>query len=481
MITWLITIFVVRLLSPEDYGLMGMAMLFIGFLFLFNEMGLGAAIVQKPDLSSSEIPDLRWVIFAINAALFALLLALAPAVAAYFGEPRLVPIVRALSAVFLMNGVGIPSASILQREMAFKEKGAAEVAGNLVGGMTTLGLAVVGYGVWSLVLGHLALRFVTSVLYCVYRPPIFSRTFSQSNVALFMTFGAHVAASRLLWYVSSSADVLIVGRLLGPAQLGYYSLAFQFSSMPLEKFVTILNEIAFPSFSSVQNEAERLQRHFLKLVNFVALVTFPMFIGILLVADSAVELLLGARWLPVVFPLKVLCLVACVRAIETINAPVAMAKGQPRVVVFNTLIAAVVLPASFYVGALYAGINGVAMAWLVTRPFLFTIVTIQTVRVVGMTFARYLSGLWHPLAGSLTMVAAVSVAQAYLGAQAPVTLLIVSALVGGAVYIGYQLAFNAAAVREVMDMVQWRQLTLFRGRVRASSPEKEASVVVSEP
>jgi O-antigen/teichoic acid export membrane protein len=296
-----------------------------------------------------------------------------------------------------------------------------------------------------------------------------------------MDFGFHVAASRVLWYISSSADGLIVGRLLGSTSLGYYSLAFQFSSLPLEKFVTILNEIAFPSFSSVQHEAERLQRHFLKLVNFVALITFPMFVGIFLVADNAVELFLGARWLPVVFPLKVLCLVSCVRAVETINAPVAMAKGQPRVVVFNTLVAALVLPASFYLGARYAGINGVAMAWLVTRPFLFTVVTIQTVRVVGMSFLRYLNGLWHPVTGSLTMVAAVWAVRAYLGPRTPAALLAASAIVGGVAYVGYQIAFNAPALREVIDILQWHRLGLRARRVPTPNPENENRVVVSEP
>ena len=132
---------------------MGMALIFTGFLFLFNEVGLGAAIVQKGELSADEISDLRWVIFVINASLFALLLILAPVVAAYFSEPRLVVIIRTLASAFLMNGVGVPSASILQREMAFKEKAAAELVGNLVGAVSTLVLALSGYGVWSLVVG----------------------------------------------------------------------------------------------------------------------------------------------------------------------------------------------------------------------------------------------------------------------------------------------------------------------------------------
>jgi O-antigen/teichoic acid export membrane protein len=231
----------------------------------------------------------------------------------------------------------------------------------------------------------------------------------------------------------------------------------------------------------VQNEVERLQRHFLKLVNFVALVTFPMFVGLSLVSDSAVELFLGARWLPVVFPLKVLCLVSCVRAIETVNAPVTMAKGQPRVVVFNTLIAALVLPVSFYAGARYAGINGVALAWLVTRPFLFTVVTIQTVRVVGVSFTRYMNSLLHPTAGSLAMVALVLVVQSLLVTEGPVTRLVASSLAGALAYVAYQVAFNAVALRELLRMIDWQQPGLPGRRPTGSAPEDKSHVIVSEP
>ena len=463
IITWIITIVVVRLLSPEDYGLMGMAVLFTGILYLFNEIGLGAAIVQRAELSAQQISDLRWVIVAINVALFALLLLLAPLVAAYFGEPQLVAIIRVLAISFLLNGLSVPSASILQREMAFKEKAAAEVMGNLTGGVSTLVLALLGYGVWSLVIGSLVLRFVTTVFYCVYRPPTFSRSFSIRNVGLFANFGFQVTASRFLWYLYSTADMAIVGKVLGSTQLGYYSLAFQYSSLPLEKFVTILNEIAFPSFSSVQHDTATLQRHYLKLVNFVALVTFPMFIGLCLVADSAVVVLLGAKWLPAVLPLRILCIVLCFRTIETINAPLTMARGRPQVVLGNTLLGALVLPPSFYIGARYGGIAGVAMAWLLTRPFLFAIVTSRTLRVVELGWARYMSGLWHPIVGCLVMSAVVLTAGVYTGAMGPINRLVVESLAGCATYLTYNVLFNFSALQEVTETFTLSSHRLPRG------------------
>jgi teichuronic acid exporter len=453
VITWIITIFVVRLLSPADYGLMGMAVLFTGILHLFNEIGLGAAIVQKAELTAQQISDLRWVIIAINVALFTMLLLLAPAAAAYFGERQLVPIIRVLAISFLLNGIAVPSASMLQRDMAFKEKAAAEIVGNLTGAVSTLVLAVLGYGVWSLVIGSVVIRFVTTAAYCVYRPPVFGRSFSLRNVGLFV---------RVLWYLYSSADMAVVGKVLGSTQLGYYSLAFQYSALPLEKFVTILNEIAFPSFSSVQHDTPTLQRHYLKLVNFVALVTFPMFIGLSLIADSAIVLLLGTAWLPVVVPLRILCVVLCFRTIETINAPLTMARGRPQVVLGNTMLGAIVLPPAFYIGARYGGIAGVAMAWLLTRPFLFAIVTSRTLRVVELGWARYASGLVHPIVGCLVMTALVVTVDVYTRAMGPVSRLLIESLVGCAAYITYQVLFNLSALQEVTETFAL-PARLFRG------------------
>jgi O-antigen/teichoic acid export membrane protein len=269
--------------------------------------------------------------------------------------------------------------------------------------------------------------------------------------------------------------------MLGSAQLGFYSLAFQFSSLPLQKFVTLLNSVAFPSFSSVQADAARLRRYFLTLVNGVALLTFPMFIGLYLVADSAVVVLLGSTWLPVVFPLKVLSLVSCFRAIESINAHLTIARGQPRVAVVNSLLGAIVLPASFYFGARSGGIDGVAVAWLVTRPFLFVIVTMLTVRVIGLTFLTYLHNLRHPATASLVMFGAVVATRAMVGgAGGAIADLLISIPVGCATYLGYQALFNAATLREAVGFLPLQRFSFLQRGARHAVPDVKTSPAGNE-
>lgn len=457
IVTWIVSIVVVRLLSPQDYGLMGMAVLFISFLFLFNELGLGAAMIRKLDLPREQIASLRYLIFGVNFALFLGVLAAAPLVAGYFNEPGLVPIIRVIGSAFVLNGIGLPSSYLLQRDMAFKQKAAAELIGHLAGGLSTLTFAMLGFGVWSLVFGYLVLQSTMNLMYCVYSPPSGFR-FSFRGVGEFVSLGSQVALSRVLWYVSSNADFLIVGRVLGTVQLGFYSLAFQFSALPLEKVVTLITQVAYPSFTTMQNDDERLRKSYLEVVSAVALVTFPIFLGIFLVANDAVALFLTTKWQPVVLPLQLLCIASCFRAVENLNAPLILAKGQPGVLTRNSLLQAAVMPVSFYIGAQY-GLVGVAMSWLVTRPALFVIMTVWTGRVVGLSFWRYLGGLRHAVAGSTLMVVVVLLVRRFAlsGATAAVDFTI-TCILGVLVYSAYNVAFNQVDVQKALDLVRQRRV-----------------------
>jgi teichuronic acid exporter len=479
VLTWIISIIVVRLLSPQDYGLMGMAVLFTGFLLLFNELGLGSAIIQRLDMKPDQLSSLRWVVFLANVVLFLCIVLIAPWIAGYFNEPRLVSIVRALGSSFVLNGIGLPSAYLLQRDMNFKRKATAELIGSLIGAVTTLVMATLGYGVWSLVIGSLALNAGSNIAYCVFAPPILSHAFSLSRIREFVGFGFQVAVSRVLWYVASNADFMIIGRVLGTVQLGFYSLAFQFSSLPLDKLVTLITQVAYPSFSAMQNDDKRLQASYIEVTSAVALITFPIFIGLALVAHDAIEVFLTAKWLPVVLPMQLLCVVSCLRAVENLNAPLLVAKGQAGLMLRNGFAQAAVMPATFYIGAQY-GIAGVAWGWLLVRPVLFVIMTAWSIRVVGLSFWRYLGGLKHATAGSVVMVVAVLLCRTLLLASAsPRVDLAVSSIVGVLAYSLYHLAFNQDDVQRAMGLLRSRRGTTAKPSVGVIDGKPGANVAFS--
>jgi O-antigen/teichoic acid export membrane protein len=153
VISWTITVYVIRILSPDDYGLMAMAGVYLGFVVLFNEVGLSAAIVQKKDLGDEDRTNICWAVLAINLALYGFSFALAPLIAAFYGEPRVTEVIRVASLVFIVRSVGLVPNSMLTREMAFKKQSQAALVGTTSGAVATLWFAVEGFGVWSLVYG----------------------------------------------------------------------------------------------------------------------------------------------------------------------------------------------------------------------------------------------------------------------------------------------------------------------------------------
>jgi len=453
LVSWAITVYVIRILSPNDYGLLAMAGVYVGFIVLFNEFGLSAAIVQRKDLGQDDLSNIYWSVLCINLVLYALSYLSAPLVAAFYDEPRVTDVIRVASVAFVIRSLGLVSNNMLARQLAFDRQSVASLIGNVADALTTLHLATQGFGVWSLVYGNLTGQSVTTLLILLFFPWKPGLTFSPSRVRSFMQFGIRVAIARLLWYVSSNMDLLIAGRLLGKTQLGYYAIAVQFALIPLDKFVSTIQQVAFPAFSRVQDQPELLKRYYLKIVTFVAFATFPVCWGIFLVAESAVPLLLSEKWQPAILPLQILSAVTSLRAIHLLHASLETAVGKPGITIRNFAIIILILAPSFYFGSSH-GLEGLAYSWLVF-PLAFVITTSITLRLIDVPLLEYIKQLRHPLLGTAFMVLVVMLIQKVALAErgyAAHALGTVSA--GVAAYLLYYALFNREMLAEARRMLQ---------------------------
>ncbi|OFW03062.1 MAG: hypothetical protein A3G20_01585 [Acidobacteria bacterium RIFCSPLOWO2_12_FULL_59_11] len=453
LVSWTITIYVVRILSPTDYGLMAMAGVYLSFIILFNEVGLGTAIVQRKELAREDLSGIYWTVLLMNVALYGLSVLSAPVVAAFYNEPRVAEVIRVASVVFIIRSLGLVSYNMLTREMMFNRQSQAEMIGNLSGAVATLVLAMKGFGVWSLVYGNIAIELIKNVLYLqFYRwTPEFSLSFSR--VRGMIHFGSKVALSRLCWYLSSRLDLLIAGKILGQSQLGYYAIAVQFASIPLDKMVATISQVAFPAFSRVQDDRALLKRYYLRIVKVVGFVSFPLCCGGFLVAESAVPLFLSDKWTPAILPLQILSIVAAFRAIHIMNAPLEIAIGKPGITTLNFLIMLPVLALSFFIGSSY-GLEGLAYSWLVF-PVLFLITTSISLNLVGLSLGEYIKELRHPFLGSVFMVAAVLLIQrAVLINLGLVAQVAGSMALGLASYASYYFFFNREIFAEAKGMLK---------------------------
>jgi len=366
-VTWLITIVVVRLLTPGDYGLFGYATLVAGFTDLIAELGLGAAIIQRRELGDTDLETVFWLSLSMAGFVYGATWLSAPALAAFFGQPPLIDVLRVSMLTFVISSVSVISWNLLTKQVDFKRRSIAEMIGTIGGSATTLAMAWAGRGVWALVVGQLVRQSMLT-LACLIMQPWWPRgRFSRQGVRNVLGFGVRTSGGRIAWYLYSNADYLVVGKLLGQRALGYYTLVYEFATLPAGRVTTLINQVAFPVYAQLQDRPEQFRRLFLTTVTFVSVITFPLLIGLIAVADVAVPVLLTQKWMPITTPLQIMSIAGMVMSVSSLIAPAVLAKGRADLVLRSNVINLAVMPIGFLVGSRF-GLDGVCWAWLIVFP-----------------------------------------------------------------------------------------------------------------
>lgn len=456
LVLWVITLVVIRLLDPEDYGLMALAGVMIGFADLFREMGLYSAMVQRRELSQRQVEQSFGLLIIANGLLYVLLLVTAPLIAGFFGDPRLEAMIRVLGIQFPLASVGVVQDAMLSRRMAFKPKSFVNLAAMLSNGFVTLGLALSGYGVWALVLGSLAGATVRPVGLVLAARHWCRPRFSWAGMSEMARFGGFVTASRVLWYFYARADVLIIGKLLGNHVLGFYAVALQLASMPMQKLSGLLGQVGFAAYSTVQHDLAVVRANYLKVLRMISFFAFPIFFGISSIAPDLVPVVLGEQWRPAILPLQILSLIMPIRMISTAGGSVVEAIGKPQVGTVNLMIACVLMPPAFFVGAWYGGLIGVSIAWLTAFPVLVLIRLSRSLPHIGVTVGMYVRSVARPATGAATMYLAViaareAVAEPFLH---PISGLVFLIGTGALTYVAYMGLLCLRECREVVSLLR---------------------------
>ena len=414
VISWLSTLVVIRLLSPEDYGLMAMAGVPVGFLLLIADLGVGAVVVQAPTLSQRQLRALFGVcLLAYGFAAIATFLS-APLVAAFFAEPRLVMLVRTLSLGFVFAGIYAVPQSLLVRTFEFERKAKIDVLTTLVASLVSLWFALVGYGVWSLIGAALAVHVFRAVAFQIVCPSLFRPLLSLTELRSSLRFGGWVTVDRLVWFGYSGLDIAIAGRTLAAPLVGLYSVALSLASIPLDKGMSVITEVSFAAFSRVQHDVETLRRGVLRALETVSLLAFPTFLGLAAVAPEIVSICLGSRWIHAVVPLQILCLTLPFRAVGLLFAPALLGAGRPRLVVENNAIVLGCVAVALGIGVRW-GVTGLCVGWFAGYVPAFWITTRRTLAALQIPARRVLSPMCFSMGTSLAM------ALAMIGARALVT------------------------------------------------------------
>ena len=253
-----------RLLGPKDFGLVGMVTALTGVLTWFRDFGLSAAAVQRPDITKDQHSNLFWVNVLIGALLALVTLAAAPAIAAFYHEPRLVGVAAVLGTAFLFNAVGIQHSALLQREMRFTAMAAIGVTSLTAGTAIAIGGAAIGYGYWALVASSVTTPLVASIGFWLTTGWVPGMPSRRASIRSMMHFGGTLTLNNVIAYITLNADKVMIGRFLGVDAIGLYGRGFQLVSLPIDSLDAAVGEVAFSALSGLQSDPARLRSYFLK-------------------------------------------------------------------------------------------------------------------------------------------------------------------------------------------------------------------------
>jgi len=405
-LNWAASLIVARLLSPDDYGLVAMAGLYLGLVTLLSEFGLSTAVLNLRDTTAQEIAQANSLAVLFGVLGFGTSCVMAIPLSRFFSAPQLSPVILIMSSTFIIAAFKTVPFALLQRELRFKSLALIEASQSLLLAFSMIGLALLGLRYWTLVLGGvLSAIFSTAAMLRVRSVPF---AWPQlGSLRRVVTFSSHILITRLSWYAYSNADVLVAGRVLGKTALGLYNVGWMLANVPLEKTTTLVGQVTPAFFSAVQTDLSSLRRYLLRITEGLAFITFPASMGLALVARDFVLVFLGAKWLGAVIPLQLLAAYAAFRSITPLLPQVLTAIGHSRFVMWTTVACAIVFPITFYVLGSKLGIVGLALTWVVAYPFLVLPLYLRLFDRIELGARAYLEALWPALSATLIMAAAV--------------------------------------------------------------------------
>ena len=454
--TWAATLIVIRLLSPEDYGLMALASVVIGLLDILDDMGLASAIVKKKELTDKFVAQIFGMLIIFNIGFYAALYLTAPLVANFFEDIRLETIIEILGLQALIRIFFYIPNALMRRNMEFRNVSLIRFIAVVGQSASILLLAYMGLGVWSLVYGSLVYTGVQTIGAMMVSRYFCKPNFSFHGIGEALSFGGLITVHRVLYYIYNSADAAVMGKMVGQKALGYYSVAMQIACLPMDKFMMILNEVGFSAFSTIQDNQQKMNELLCKAVRLLGILVFPVFMGVSCTAPELVDVLFGEKWTPVALPLQI---VSAVMALKMMNItdPLLFAMGRPDVGVKALAIGCVIMPIAFYVGA-HWGLVGISLSWLIAYPPYFYISMKIVLSTIGMSFGTYVREFTYPALFSGIMYLMVMLARETISpliGNTPLELVMLI-FVGAITYTGLVLAFQRDTVLQLYSMVRSR-------------------------
>lgn len=432
-----------RLLAPDDFGVVSVSNLIIGFFVVFANLGFSNSIIYKQESDRTVLSTLYWLNMLVGALIFVVIQFSTPLIVSFYNEPKLEPVLRLSSFYFLIVYLGQLFMFLLEKELRFKSVATIDITGTVLGTITTITLAYNGFAEMALIIGQLVSQSVKSTLQIILGQSLFRPTFrfSIGQVKEHLRFGIFNLGDGILGFVQANADNFFIGSILGVKMLGYYTLAFQLAVFPIVRLNPIILQVAYPILAKMQDNNEGLKRAYLKILDALAFTNLPLLAGLFITAESVVPLIYGPGWDETTRLIHIFVFVGLFSCLSHPLFTLAFTKGKPNLLFYLNLVTLVVkVPLVYVLGHAY-GVTGIAVAFLLAT-FFNMIANFWLVHyLVGDFMSLFLRNFVQPLFFCVIMVAVIALYKTTFGYEGIVHTIAQVAL-GGSVYIGLTLAFK---------------------------------------
>ena len=438
-----------RLLSPIDFGILGLATLSINFFTVFSETGIESALIQKDKISRNQL-DTAWTIGLVRGLILCFLLILSAGwLAAYFENSTLESVLKIMAVVFVLGGFVNIGLVYFQRELEFQKKVKLDFISDFVGAVTAIILAFWLKNVWALVLGSIAWGITKTLSsYCMhpYRPRLYLDLSIAKNL---LNFGKHIFWIAIVTFIVTCGDDAIVGKLLGLSTLGYYMMAYNIANIPVSSLAGIIGNILFPAFSKLQHEPVRLSEALKKVIELVLIILLPVTVLVMLLAKDFTSVFFGDKWLPMVPALQILSLLGLFRGLVNVFSPIQLALNRPDIQSRNKTLELIILLLLIYPLTNKWGLVGAS--WAVTLVYFTSAIIniISTAHLIPSFYLLLLKALWFPLIACSVLILSTWWTHSCLNAFSGIVQFAIAGLSGIFVYTVATLIIRKNLIKEI--------------------------------
>lgn len=448
-VQFLVMLVMARLLSPNDYGVVGLLVVFVSIAQAFVDGGFSQALIRKKDRTEIDNSTVFYFNIVVSVVIYLIFYLFAPYVSVFYNMPTLTPFMRVICLSIIINAFGVVQRALFNANIDFKAQAKASLIAIVISGAIGISLALRGFGPWALVWQQLSNLIVNTLflwIYSEWRPLL---AYSWKSFKELFSFGSKLLATSLLNAIYNNIQTIVIGKLYSAKSLGLYSRAAHFADLPSQQFTSVFMRVTFPVLCKVQDDMERLTSVYRRMLRVSAYIVFPLLIGMAAVAHPMIEVFIGKQWIECAYMLQIICFAEMWYPIHAINLDILQVSGRSdlflKIEIYKKIVSLSLL-------ALSAPFGIIAMCYsnLLSSLICLYINTYYSSKILGISLLSQLKDLFPTITLAIVMFAIVQIIIFFI--PNVFVQLIVGIIVGVVVYVSLSYILRFQEFNELVSL-----------------------------